>query len=73
MDMLVLSFGDSYDRYSVGVATSLDSARAMARDYLARHHFGGVLLRHEYFSVARFAVDRVYDLDGGEDAVLDLD
>lgn len=73
MDLLVLSVGDSYDRYVVGVASSLDSARAMARDYLARYHFGGALLSFEYFSVARFAADHVSDLSAGDGDVLDLD
>lgn len=33
MDVFVVSYGDSYDRSVVGVALSLDDARALARSY----------------------------------------
>ena len=56
MEVYVVSFGDSYDRSVVGVARSLDEARDVARDYLARVYYAAPYLpqEFEYFSVARY-------------------
>lgn len=56
MEVYVVSFGDSYERDVVGVASSLDGARAVARDYLDRVHYAApyVPLEFEHFSVSRF-------------------
>jgi hypothetical protein len=35
MELFVVDHGDSYDRFTIGIARSLDEARAMARSYLA--------------------------------------
>jgi len=41
MELLVVSFGDSYDRAVVGVARDLGEARAVAEAYRARFSFPG--------------------------------
>lgn len=66
MDVFVVSYGDSYDRSVVGVALSLDNARALARSYLesSRRVADGYRLvasDAEWFCVARYTPGVVGD------------
>lgn len=66
MDVFVVSYGDSYDRSVVGVALSLDDARALARSYLesSRRVADGhrlVASDAEWFCVARYTPGVVGD------------
>lgn len=60
MELFVVEFGDSYERDIVGIAQSMDEARGIAGEYLARVHY---MARHgvsytpsdyEFFSVTVF-------------------
>ena len=61
MELFVVDHGDSYDRYTIGVARSLNEARTMARAYLAS-------LSHppssfDFFGVTRFEAGVVGEPD----------
>lgn len=68
MDVFVVSYGDSYDRSVVGVALSLDDARALARTYLESSRL--VTFPDEWFRVARYTPGVVGDF---REEDLDLD
>jgi hypothetical protein len=53
MELLVVDFGDSYDRSVVGVARDLAEARSMARAYVVSVCWGGVVQDFQYFAVQR--------------------
>jgi len=53
MELLVVDFGDSYDRSVVGVARDLAEARVMARAYEVSVCWGGVVQEFQYFAVQR--------------------
>lgn len=53
MELLVVDFGDSYDRSVVGVARDLAEARVMARAYVT-----SVLWEQRVFNCQYFAVQR---------------
>ena len=74
MEVYVVSFGDSYDRSVVGVARSLDEARDLARDYLARVYYAAPYLpqEFEYFAVSGFAVGVASD-SADDEVRLDLE
>ena len=69
MELFVVYHGDSYDRYTIGVARSLDEARAMARSYLASRNYLPSSL--DFFSVTRHEAGVVEDLALGVELVLD--
>jgi len=72
MELLVVDFGDSYDRSVVGVARDLAEARVMARAYVASVCWEQRVLECQYFAVQRHVVGEaavVYV----EDEELDLD
>lgn len=73
MEVFVVSFGDSYDRFVVGVARSLDEARGLARNYLGSAHYAAPYTPDdgEHFTVMRLAVG-VAD-DHAKDVHLNLD
>lgn len=51
MEVLVVDFGCSYERYVVGVARDLAEARSMARSYAVM--YGSPVLEFQYFAVQR--------------------
>jgi len=53
MELLVVDFGDSYERSVVGVARDLAEARSMARAYVVSVCWGGVVQEFQYFAVQR--------------------
>jgi len=53
MELLVVDFGDSYDRSVVGVARDLAEARVMARSYVTSVCWGQVVQEFQYFAVQR--------------------
>ena len=53
MEVLVLDFGDSYDRSVVGVARDLTEARVMARAYVQSSVWEQRVLDFQYFAVQR--------------------
>lgn len=61
MELFVVDHGDSYERYTIGVARSLDEARDMARAYLAalRHPASPI----DFFGVTRFEAGVAGDFD----------
>jgi hypothetical protein len=66
MDVFVVSYGDSYDRSVVGVALSLDDARALARSYQESERrvadgYRLVVSDAEWFRVARYTSGVVND------------
>lgn len=70
MEVFVVDFGCSYERYVVGVARDLAEARSIARAYLVIH--GREMLGFEYFAVRQHVLGVARDdiLDWVE---LDLD
>ena len=71
MELLVVDFGDSYERSMVGVARDLAEARVMARAYVASVCWEQRVMDFEYFAVQRH---RLGELTTGyvEDEALDL-
>jgi hypothetical protein len=53
MELLVVDFGDSYDRAVVGVARDLAEARVMARAYVASVCWEQRVLEFQHFAVQR--------------------
>ena len=53
MELLVVDFGDSYDRSVVGVARDLAEARVMARAYVTSVCWEQRVLDGQYFAVQR--------------------
>jgi len=56
MELLVVDFGDSYERSVVGVARDLAEARVMARAYVAAVLWEQRVLEGQYFAVQRHAL-----------------
>ena len=56
MELLVVDFGDSYDRSVVGVARDLAEARVMARAYVTSVCWEQRVLDGQYFAVQRHVV-----------------
>jgi hypothetical protein len=56
MELLVVDFGDSYERSVVGVARDLAEARVMARAYVAAVLWEQRVLEGQYFAVQRHVV-----------------
>jgi hypothetical protein len=52
MELFVVDHGDDYERYSIGIARSLDEARTMARAYLASRNYPPSSF--DFFGVIRF-------------------
>jgi hypothetical protein len=71
MELLVVDFGDSYDRSVVGVARDLAEARVMARAYVASVCWGQVVQEFQYFAVQRHVVGQA-SVAYVEDEELDL-
>ena len=61
MELFVVDHGDSYDRYTIGIARSLDEARAMARSYLASLDYPPSSF--DFFGVIRHEAGVVGDSD----------
>lgn len=72
MELLVLDFGDSYDRFVVGVARDLAEARSMARVYVLESCYEQRVMDFEYFGVQRQVVGVACHVMGDAYAVLDL-
>lgn len=72
MELLVLDFGDSYDRFVVGVARDLAEARSMARAYVLESCYEQRVMDFEYFGVQRQVVGVPCHVMGDDYAVLDL-
>jgi hypothetical protein len=72
MELLVLDFGDSYDRFVVGVARDLAEARVMARAYVEESCYDRRVMETEYFGVQRQVVGVPRHAMGDDYAVLDL-
>ena len=53
MELLVVDFGDSYERSVVGVARDLAEARSMARAYVASACWEQRVMDFQYFAVQR--------------------
>jgi len=53
MELLVVDFGDSYERSVVGVARDLAEARSMARDYVVSVCWEQRVMDFQYFAVQR--------------------
>ena len=71
MELFDVSFGDSYERRSIGLALSLEAARDLARAFLAGkdiHYRNGVESGSYWFDVLRRQVGVVSDVwaFGGE-------
>ena len=71
MELLVVDFGDTYDRSVVGVARDLAEARVMARAYVTSVCWEQRVLEFQYFAVQRhvlgalsegYALDEALDL-----------
>jgi len=71
MELLVVDFGDSYERSVVGVARDLAEARVMARAYVTSVCWEQRVLEFQYFAVQRH---RLGELTTGyvQDEALDL-
>lgn len=66
MEVLVVDFGDSYERSVVGVARDLAEARVMARAYVQSSVWEQRVLDFQYFAVQRHvlgALSEGYALD----------
>lgn len=61
MELFVVDYGDSYDRYTIGIARSLDEARVMARSYLASLDYPPSSF--DFFGVIRYEAGVVGDSD----------
>ena len=61
MELFVVDHGDSYDRYTIGVARSLDEARDIARAYLASRNYPPSSI--DFFGVTRFEAGVVGEPD----------
>ena len=53
MELLVVDFGDSYERSVVGVARDLAEARSMARAYVTSVCWEQRVMDFQYFAVQR--------------------
>ena len=71
MELLVVDFGDSYDRSVVGVARDLAEARVMARAYVASVLWEQRMFNGQYFAVQRHVVGQA-SVSYVEDEELDL-
>jgi hypothetical protein len=71
MELLVVDFGDSYDRSVVGVARDLAEARVMARAYVTSVCWEQRVLEFQYFAVQRHVVGQA-SVAYVEDEELDL-
>jgi len=72
MELLVVDFGDSYDRSVVGVARDLAEARVMARAYVAGVCWEQRVLEFQYFAVQRHVLGEA-SIAYVQDEELDLD
>ena len=72
MEVLVLDFGESYDRFVVGVARDLVEAQVMARAYVQESCYDRRVMESEYFGVQRQVVGMPCHVMGDDYAVLDL-
>jgi hypothetical protein len=71
MELLVVDFGDSYERSVVGVARDLAEARVMARAYVAGVCWEQRVLEFQYFAVQRHVLGEA-SVSYVEDEELDL-
>jgi hypothetical protein len=71
MELLVVDFGDSYDRSVVGVARDLAEARVMARAYVTSVCWEQRVMEFQYFAVQRHVVGQA-SVSYVEDEELDL-
>jgi hypothetical protein len=72
MELLVVDFGDSYERSVVGVARNLAEARVMARAYVASVLWEQRVMEFQYFAVQRHVVGQA-SVSYVQDEALDLD
>ena len=61
MELFVVDHGDDYERSTIGVARSLDEARAMARSYLASRSYPPSSF--DFFGVIRYEAGVLGDSD----------
>ena len=71
MELLVVDFGDSYNRSVVGVARDLAEARVMARAYVASVLWEQRVFAGQYFAVQRHVVGEA-SIAYAQDGALDL-